>query len=311
LSAAEQGKIRFELSELLDLLRGEGLLADDDPPEEDLALEGFSAISHPRPKTVSWVRREPESWPEVSGLVVIAPPELETLPGNGLVARVTNPRLAFAKALRHFARPPRPTGVEPTAVRGKDTVLGEDVYLGHGAVIGDGVTIGDRTVIHENVVIKDGCHLGRDCTIHPGAVIGSDGFGYVQDEDGEWIKFEHIGDVVIEDEVEIGANTCVDRAALSTTRIKRGAKIDNHCHIGHNSTVGERAIVTAQCMVGGHVEIEENAWIAPGAVLHNETRIGEGALVGYSALVLKDVPPGQVVAGVPAKVIKSRAETRW
>jgi UDP-3-O-[3-hydroxymyristoyl] glucosamine N-acyltransferase len=117
--------------------------------------------------------------------------------------------------------------------------------------------------------------------------------------------------VVIEDDVDIGANTCVDRAALSTTLIKRGAKIDNHCHIGHNATVHERAIVTALCMVGGHVEVKENAWIAPGAVLHNETEIGEGALVGYSALVLKDVPPGQVVAGVPARVIKSRAETRW
>jgi UDP-3-O-[3-hydroxymyristoyl] glucosamine N-acyltransferase len=311
MSAEEQGQIRFELRELLDLLRSEGLLTDDAQPEANLTLAGFSAISQPRPATVSWVRREPKSWPEVPDLVVIAPQEIESPPPDGAVVPVTNPRLAFVKALRHFARPPRPTGIEPTATRGEDTMLGEDVYLGHGAVIGDGVTIGDRTVVHENVVIKDRCHIGRDCTIHPGVVIGADGFGYEQDEEGDWVKFEHIGTVVIEDDVEIGANTCIDRGNLGATLIKRGAKIDNLCHIAHNVVVGERAFVIALTMVGGSTAIDDDAWVAPGAVLRNGIEIGAKAMVGLGALVLKDVPAGQVVAGVPAKVIKSRAETRW
>jgi UDP-3-O-[3-hydroxymyristoyl] glucosamine N-acyltransferase len=310
MSAEEPVKIRFELSELLDLLRSEGL-ADDAEAEGNLTLEGFSAISAPRPATVSWVRREPDSWPEVRDLVVIAPREVEAGPDSGFLVRVTNPRLAFVKALKHFARPPRPTGIESTAVRGRDTVLGDDVYLGHGVVIGDGVTIGDGTIIHENVVVKDRCRVGRNCTLHPGVVIGADGFGYEQDDDGEWIKFEHIGNVVIEDEVEIGANACVDRGILGATLIKRGAKIDNLCHIAHNVVVGERAFVIALTMVGGSTTIDDEVWVAPGAVLHSGIEIGRGALVGYSALVLEDVPPGQVVAGVPAKVIKSRAETRW
>ena len=310
MSAEEQGKIRFELSELLDLLRREGLLADDAAPERDLALEGFSAISEPRPKTVSWVRTEPQSWPEVSDLVVIAPREVEAGLHSGFLVRVTNPRLAFVKALKHFARPPLPTGIESTAVRGRDTVLGDDVYLGHGVVIGDGVTIGDGTIIHENVVVKDRCRVGRNCTLHPGVVIGADGFGYEQDDDGEWIKFEHIGNVVIEDEVEIGANTCVDRGILGATLIKRRAKIDNLCHIAHNVVVGEGSFVIALTMVGGSTTIGDGAWVAPGAVLRNGIEIGPGTMVGLGALVLEDVPAGQVVAGFPAKVIRSRAETR-
>jgi UDP-3-O-[3-hydroxymyristoyl] glucosamine N-acyltransferase len=301
--------MRFELSELLDLLREEDLLARDPANSGRPTLEGFSAFSEPQAATVSWVKDEPASWPQVDGLVVIAPAGVEPpRDSEVIVAQVTHPRRAFAKALQRFGRPESPSGIEQTAVLGRETVVADGAYIGHGAVLGNEVAVGEGTVIHENVVIKDRCRVGRDCTIHAGTVIGADGFGYERDEDGEWIKFEHIGNVVIEDEVEIGANACIDRGALGATLIKRGAKIDNLCHIAHNVVVGERAFVIALTMVGGSTTIEDDVWVAPGAVLRNGVSIGANATVGLGALVLKDVAAGEVVAGAPAKPMQKRTE---
>jgi UDP-3-O-[3-hydroxymyristoyl] glucosamine N-acyltransferase len=305
----EKSNPPFALSELISFLRDEGLLVAELTGAENLTLEGFSPFSDPRPGTVSWVKRQPPSWPDVDRFVVIAPADVQQPAGNGvLLAPVSHPRRAFAKALERFGKAPRPRGIEPTAVLGENTTIGDAVYIGHGVILGDEVAVGDGTVIYENVVVRGGCRIGSNCTIHAGTVIGGDGFGYERDEDGEWIKFQHIGHVVIEDEVEIGANTCIDRGALGATLIKRGAKIDNLCHIAHNVTVGERAFVIALTMVGGSTAIDDDAWIAPGAVLRNGIEIGSSAMVGLGALVLEDVPAGEVVAGVPAKAIKRRTD---
>ena len=223
------------------------------------------------------------------------------------VLGVTEPRRAFALALREIDHEPSPVGIETTAIVAEDSVIGEGVYVGHHSIIGDGVSVGARTVILDNVSIRAGATIGADCLVNSGVVIGADGFGYERDEERGWIKLKHIGSVVIEDEVEIGANTCIDRGTLGATIIKRQAKVDNLCHIAHNVVVGERAMVIAQSMIGGSVRINPDAWIAPGATVRNGVVIGGGSTVGLGAVVVKDVPDDDVVAGVPARSMSARA----
>jgi UDP-3-O-[3-hydroxymyristoyl] glucosamine N-acyltransferase len=140
--------------------------------------------------------------------------------------------------------------------------------------------------------------------IHAGSVIGADGFGYSRNDDGELEKFPHIGSVVIEDRVEIGSNTSVDRGTLSNTVIREGAKIDNFVHVAHNVVIGKHAAVIAHAMIGGSTEIGDYGWIAPSAALMNGLHIGKGATVGLGAVVTKNIPDNETWAGVPAMPLK-------
>lgn len=161
--------------------------------------------------------------------------------------------------------------------------------------------IGDGTIIYANVTIYKGVKIGKNCIIHSGTVIGSDGFGYEQDKDGGWFKIAHLGSVVIGDNVEIGANTCIDRGTLSDTIIEDGVKIDNLVHIAHNVHVKKKAVIIANAMIAGSVVIGESAWIAPSSSIREGKKIGNNALVGLGSVVVKDVLPNTIVMGVPAK----------
>jgi UDP-3-O-[3-hydroxymyristoyl] glucosamine N-acyltransferase len=152
--------------------------------------------------------------------------------------------------------------------------------------------------------------VGRDLVIHPsvrigaGCSIGLHGFGYAKAPDGSWLRFPHVGRVVIEEGVEIGSNVCIDRGSLTDTRICSGVKIDNHVHIAHNVIIGRNTLVIAHAMIGGSVTIGESCWIAPGALIKNKVTIGDGATVGLGAVVLHDVDPGVTVVGNPAMPLK-------
>ena len=143
--------------------------------------------------------------------------------------------------------------------------------------------------------------IGRRVTIHAGTILGADGFGYEREPGGELTKFPHLGGVVIEDEVEIGANTCIDRGTLADTFVGRGARIDNLVHLAHNTRVGEHAAVIAHAMVGGSTQIGARAWIAPSACLRDRIRIGDDAVVGLGSVVTRGVPDGATVFGNPAR----------
>jgi len=214
---------------------------------------------------------------------------------------VDTPRLSFIRVVEAFFSPPRPVGIHPAAVIDPGAVIGRDVYVGPGASVGPDCVIGDGSAIHGGVQILHGTKIGKNVTIYPGTVIGSDGFGYERDADGVLVKFPHLGGVRIEDDVEIGANTCVDRGTLGDTWIKTGAKVDNFVHVAHNVVVGRHAVVIAHAMVGGSTVIGDYAWIAPSAVLRDQLKIGERALVGLGAVVVKDVPDGETVMGAPAR----------
>jgi UDP-3-O-[3-hydroxymyristoyl] glucosamine N-acyltransferase len=219
-----------------------------------------------------------------------------------IAALVTdNPRLTFMRLVDRFFPPVTPPpGIHSAAFVDPSATVDPAASVGAFAVIGPGCTIGAGTVIHAHAVLYADVRVGREAVVHAGAVIGADGFGYERRPDGGLEKFPHLGGVVIEDRVEVGSNTSIDRGSLGDTILRRGCKIDNQVHIAHNVDVGEDAVVIAQSMVGGSVKIGARAWLAPAAVVMNQIEIGPDATVGLGAVVTKAVAPGQTVMGAPA-----------
>lgn len=225
----------------------------------------------------------------------------------------SQPRLAFAQAAQLLcAKPPRKPGIHKTAVVhksaklgkgatidervaiGEKAQIGENTWIGAGCVIADGVKIGRNCELYPNVTMYPGVQLGDRVIVHSGAVLGSDGFGYVRDEEtGRYEKFPQIGRLEIEDDVEIGANTTIDRGALDATRIGRGTKVDNLVHIGHNVQIGKNVVIAAQTGISGSAIIEDNVVIAGQVGIADHVRIEEGAILGAQA----GVPSNKVIRG--------------
>jgi UDP-3-O-[3-hydroxymyristoyl] glucosamine N-acyltransferase len=221
--------------------------------------------------------------------------------GKTLIA-VPDPRLAFLRVVRRFfAEKPEPGRIHPTAVIDADTSIAPSAHIGPFVWIGAGCSVDEGSVIHAHVSIYPKTRIGRRVTIHAGTVIGADGYGYQRNERGELEKFPHIGGVVIEDDVEIGSNTSIDRGTLGDTILREGARIDNQVHIAHNVMVGRHAAVIANAMIGGSTTIGDGAWIAPSACIRDRLTIGANAVIGLGALVVKDVPEGATVMGAPAR----------
>ncbi|HET7450315.1 MAG TPA: UDP-3-O-(3-hydroxymyristoyl)glucosamine N-acyltransferase [Gaiellaceae bacterium] len=232
---------------------------------------------------------------------------------------VANPHEAMLSLLPVLYRPPvRTPGVHPTAVLGRGVTLGADVTVGPYAVLGDGVALGDRAWVdahcvvgagvtiaedarlHPAVCLYPGAIVGRRVTLHSGVRIGSDGFGYVY-RDGAHQKIPHVGRCVIEDDVEIGANTTIDRGSVDDTVIGAGTKIDNLVHIGHNVRVGRLCLIMAQVGVAGSTRIEDGCIIAGQAGIGGHIVIGKGARIGGQAGVFGSVPAGATWSGYPAR----------
>lgn len=232
----------------------------------------------------------------------------EKFPDRTLIA-VANPKLAFSLigAALHPALRREPT-IHPTAVVaetadialtayvGPNVCVGEYTHVGAytrleaGVVLGSNVTVGDDCVLYPNVVLYDGVSIGTRVILHAAVCLGADGFGYVRHELG-YQKFPQVGTVVIEDDVEIGAHSCVDRAALGRTRIGRGTKLDNMVHVGHNCDIGERVVIAAQTGISGSVVIEDDAVIGGQVGFGDHTRVQKGAVIGSKAGIL----PGKIV----------------
>ncbi|GLI39701.1 UDP-3-O-(3-hydroxymyristoyl)glucosamine N-acyltransferase [Geobacter hydrogenophilus] len=247
---------------------------------------------------------------------VVLPPGAERHGRNAI--HVANPYLAFAKLLTLFHVAPRePQGVMEGALLGRNVTMGSDVTIYPGAFVGDGVTLGDRVTIfpgvviyegvnlgsdvtlHSNVVVYQGCRIGNRVTIHAGTIIGSDGFGYAPDGDG-FYKIPQLGIVIIEDDVEIGANTTIDRAALAATRIGRGTKIDNLVMIAHNCVIGENCTIVSQVGISGSTKLGRRVTLAGQVGVAGHLEIGDNVMVGAKSGIPGNVPAGSMVSGMPA-----------
>lgn len=237
---------------------------------------------------------------------------------------VDSPEKAFALVIINFFSPElKLNGIDKAAFVDSSSSLGENVALGKNVVIGancvignnvkifhntvllDNVEVGDNSVLYQNISIREDCKIGKRVIIHPGAVIGADGFGYQKDEKGVYHKVPQIGNVVIEDDVEIGANTTIDRAALGSTIIKKGTKIDNLVQIAHNVYVGNNTVMSAQSGVSGSVKIGNNVILAGQVGLAGHLDIGDNVILIAQSGVSKSISKPGMYFGTPAKEFKT------
>ncbi|HZP06869.1 MAG TPA: UDP-3-O-(3-hydroxymyristoyl)glucosamine N-acyltransferase [Terracidiphilus sp.] len=265
-----------------------------------------------------------------AGIVVLPLGAAETYPHGKCVVEAEQPRLWFAKAAKLLAPELPATGVHPCAAIGAHVELGASVSIGAHAVIEQGVSIGDGTQVEAGAVIGAGVRVGAHCHIYPravlypgttlgdrvvvhaGAVLGADGFGYVRDpKTGAYAQFPQQGTLVIEDDVEIGANSTIDRGALEETRIGRGTKIDNLVHVGHNCEIGEDVILVALTGISGSSSVGKGAILAGQVGIGDHAHVGPGVILGGQSGVFngktvtnEGLRPGTVLYGTPARPLK-------
>lgn len=285
-----------------------------------VVIQGLAGIQEAGEGEITFVA-SPKYFPllkTTQASAVIVPWEVKDCPKP--IIRVHDPYLSFLKVVEFLGLyPPQfPRGVHETAVLGQNVKWGRDVSIQAHVVLRDNVELGDRVTILPGVVIGDDCRIGDDTLIYPnatiwegvvigkrviihsGAVIGSNGFGYIQ-HDGKHLKIPQIGRVVIEDEVEIGANVTIDRATLGETRIGRGTKLDNLIQVAHNVVIGQNTVMAAQVGVSGSTQIGSGVTVGGQAGFVDHIKVGDGAAIAAQAGVTKSIPPRQVVSGYPAR----------
>ena len=222
-------------------------------------------------------------------------------PVESTLIRVPNAYECVAKLMQMYAASlPKKTGIDPLAFVSKTAEIGKDVYVGPFTYIGEGVKIGDGTRIFPNVTIYDGCQIGQNVTIHAGAVIGADGFGFAPNTEG-YEKIPQLGIVIIEDNVEIGANTCIDRSTMGETIIHKGVKLDNLIQVAHNCEIGENTVMSAQVGMAGSTKI--GAWCMVGgqAGFSGHIKIADKTFVGAQSGVISNTKGnGEQLIGAPA-----------
>jgi UDP-3-O-[3-hydroxymyristoyl] glucosamine N-acyltransferase len=296
----------------------------------EIELSGVAALESAGSSEMAFVgNRKAAAQAEASAAGCLLVPLEWSSPASRTVIRVSEPRTAFARVTSRFHPPAEiPPGIHSTAVVGSEVEIGDRVYIGPHAVIGDasrigaravigaGCSIGERVILGEgcvlypNVTIYDDVDIGRRTILHSGCVIGADGFGYVI-EGGRWQKFPQVGRVEIGEFVEMGANCCVDRAALGVTSIGEGTKLDNMVHVGHNCRIGRHVVVAAQTGFSGGVVVEDYAVIGGQVGIGDKARIESRAVLGSGCGVLssKIIRAGETVWGTPARPLKQHLET--
>ena len=289
--------------------------------DEDVNITGLNGIESARLGDITFAMDEVRlSIAEKGDVSCILTNDLLRKSTKPLI-RVKNPKFSFLKIYNTFhERESKGAFVHPTSVISTSAHLGNNVWIGPGVVVEDGVNIGDHVIIESNSVVKKNSSIGAFCRLYPnvtlyentklgknvmlhaGAVIGSDGFGYVK-EDGKIYKFPQLGSVIIEDDVEIGANTTVDRGSLSDTVIKKGTKIDNLCQIAHNVKIGKNVLIAAQCGISGSTVIGDDVTMGGQAGVVDNITIGDNVTIGAKSAVIGDLEKNSVVWGLPARPI--------
>ena len=307
----------FSIQEINDVLKGTiiGSTSLKITAPEQLELAGASDISFIGDKKYE------KFWETSKACAAVVNEDISIEPGeNKAFIKVQNADLAMSQVLELFA-PPTPLfsiDIHPTAIIDKTAIIGNGTRIGAGSYIGpkvqlgenvtiypnvtilDECTIGKNTVIWSGTVVRERCHMGNDCIIHPNATIGADGFGFRPDPQRGLVKIPQIGNVILGNNVEIGANTCVDRGKFSSTVLGDGCKIDNLIQIGHNSKLGRFCIMAGQSGLAGSVTLGNGVLIGGSASITDHVTIGDGAIIGGGSGVTKDIPAGKTMLGYPA-----------
>lgn len=293
-------------------------------PDNDIELTGIAAVDEAESGNLSYIEgakfASQIAKTSASALILPLNENLQSQARERGIAWIgtSQPRLLFAAAIALFYQPYRPTpAIHPTAVIHPTAKIGKDVYIGAHAVIEADVKIGDevcihpnvviypqvqigsRTILHANCTISERAQIGADCVIHSGAVIGSEGFGFVPIPTG-WYKMEQSGITVLEDGVEVGCNSTIDRPSVGETRIGKQTKIDNLVQIGHGCQVGANCAIAAQAGLAGGVSLGERVILAGQVGIANQAKMGNNSIAAARAGILSDVEPGATVSGTPA-----------
>jgi len=297
----------------------EKLGARVDPPDAEAEISGVGAIETALPGQITFAVSSKflPMAKATSASAVIVDEKFPALDKPTL--RIKNPHFAYARAVELLHPLPREKrGVHPSAVVdpsariganasiGACVVIGTDVEIGEGCtllphvVIYRDVKIGRNFFAHSHVSIRENCEIGNNVQLHNGVVIGSDGFGFAKDDAGNWYKIPQVGRVVIEDNVEIQANSCVDRASLGETRIGRNTKVDNLSQIAHNCVIAENSMLCAQVGLAGSTEVGKNVILAGQVGVAGHCKIGDNVIVTAQSGTHGDIPPGSMVSGSPA-----------
>jgi UDP-3-O-[3-hydroxymyristoyl] glucosamine N-acyltransferase len=305
--------ISFTAAQIADQLQGDVI------GNGSVLLTGFAAADSAKAGDLTFAEKKAYfTVAEQSAATAILVSE-EFEPSKKVLIRVPNARIAMAKVLPLFFRPEKPASgthptavvdstaqIDPTAHIGPQCVIGREVRIGARAVllggnhVGREVQIGNDTCLYPNVVVYAKSQIGRRVTIHAGTIIGSDGYGYVLDE-GRHRKMLQVGNVVIHDDVEVGANVAIDRATLGSTIIGEGTKIDNLVQIAHNVVIGRQCIIMGQAGIAGSTRLGDYCLIAAQAGIAGHLKLGDQAMVGATSPVMRDVPDGgKVLGGLPA-----------
>jgi len=307
-----------------DLVEKLGKSVTDSSDTPDLEITGVGSISTALPNSLTYADSTKYTnqlqVTQASAVILPANETLQTIALDRALAWIVvpQPRLVFAQAIALFYQPFKPApGIHPTAVIDPTARIGENVSIGAHVVIESGVSIGDsacihpnvvvypdvsigdRTVLHANCTIHERAQIGADCVIHSGAVIGAEGFGFVPTREG-WLKMQQSGYTVLEDGVEVGCNSAIDRPAIGETRIGRNTKIDNLVQVGHGVKVGEACAFAAQVGLAGAATIGNRVILGGQAGVANEAKVGDGAIASAKAGIHTNVKPGITVSGYPA-----------
>jgi UDP-3-O-[3-hydroxymyristoyl] glucosamine N-acyltransferase len=273
----------------------------------EIVLESVASLKNSGPRDLTYAERKfhVEAAHCQAGCILAT----AAIPGHTVIV-VKNPKLAFTQAAAAIIeRTEEGPPIHPSAVIGANVRLGADTRIGAGCVVGRDVTIGSGCVLHPRVVVYAGAEIGNRVILHAGSVIGADGFGYVKDGE-RYVQFPQLGRVVIEDDVEIGANTTVDRGSLENTIIRRGVKIDNLVQIAHNVEIGEHTVIAAQTGISGSTKVGPHSIIGGQVGIGENARLDAHTILGGQAGVLnnKHVHGGEVLWGTPARPLKEFLE---
>lgn len=313
-------RMQFTAQQIAGLLHG---TVDGNP---EATVQELSKIEEGHEGSLSFLanpKYTPYIYKTRASIVIVHRDFTPEFPVESTLIRVDDPYTAFARLLEMYDKlkdertgVARSAVIAASAVIGKDAYIGDLVFVGEHSVIGEGVKIhpqvyigenvmvGSGTVLHPGVRLMKGSVVGRDCILHPGVVIGSDGFGFAPQEDHHYQKVAQIGNVVIEDEVEIGANTTVDRATLGSTIIRKGVKLDNLIQVAHNVVIGENTVIAAQTGISGSTRIGRNCLIGGQAGIIGHLQIGDNVRIAAQSGVTSNISDNETVMGAPAYEIK-------